>query len=313
MTSVEHDHPGLLHDAFVYGSDAEYADVLAPLLAEAVDAGDHVVSVVPSGKAVLLHDALGATAAGVTWIDADDWYRHPVRTIASYDATLRVLPAGMPAFVVGEVRFGGTADEWAAWTRYEAALNRSLDRHEAWVVCPYDTRELPASVVDDAARTHPTLVDGNGRRPSGRYANPEWLLGELAPPIVAPLHAPDLEIVRVHSIRDGRRAFAAIVAASGFDGERVHELTVAISEVLTNAIVHAGSAASLRVWVDDRSLQCVVDDDGPGNVDPLLGLQPPRPGAVGSYGLWLTRQVFDSVTFGPSPTGGLRVLLVADR
>ena len=54
------------------------------------------------------------------------------------------------------------------------------------------------------------------------------------------------------------------------------------SELVTNAIVHAHSAARLRISIGDGLARIEVTDDGQG--DPMLR----DPGPEGGYGLWLT-------------------------
>ena len=299
-----------VHEAFVYEGDDDYVGVLVPLMTAALAADSRVIAVVPPRSAGLLRCALGDTAAGARWVDARDWYRRPSRTIAGYARTLAELPAGASAFVIGEVPFGDAPDR-LAWTRYEAALNRALDRHAAHVVCPYDARALPSAVTHDARRTHPHLQGGDGSRPSGAYVEPEDLLRELARPVVAPAGPPDVVVDLDGSIAVARRAFAAAAMVWGLTAGRADELSLAVSEVVTNAVVHGGGVASLRVWCR-HDLTCVVDDGGAGNDDPLLGYVPPLPGSLGGYGLWVTRQLFDRTELGRSPAGGLRVLLAVD-
>ena len=91
-----------------------------------------------------------SAAAQVTFVDAREWYRRPGRTITRYDDVLTALE-GRKAFVVGEVEFGTTPREWAAWTRYESVLNGVLAHHTARVICPYDGRRLPSMVTEAPA------------------------------------------------------------------------------------------------------------------------------------------------------------------
>lgn len=66
-----------------------------------------------------------------------------------------------------------------------------------------------------------------------------------------------------------RRALAAVAAAAGAAGERLDEIRLAVSEALTNAVVHAyrnGEAGSLHVTaaVASGELWVLVGDDGRG-------------------------------------------------
>jgi len=300
----------LEHEAFVYSSDDEYVSTLAPLIEAAVNAGDEVIVVVPTANERLLRAALTVAAHRVSWIDAAEWYRHPARTISAYDRALRELRPGCAAFVIGEVQFGTTETEWAEWTRYESVLNRVLERYPARVICPYDARALAPAVVADASRTHPTLVGIDARRPSVAFVEPEVFVTPL-PPARSNGDVFEATIVGARSVRDGRRLFTEVARDVGFADERVDELAVAVSEVLTNAVVHGGGRATMRVSAERHEVLCVVADEGAGADDPLLGFRAPNGMSEGGYGLWFARQTFDRVEIERSAAGGLVVHLVA--
>lgn len=310
MTLLDHQRSRSLdHDAFVYDTDDAYVSTLVPLMRRAIAAGDTVMSVVPAHNAALLRHALGADADEVGFVAADQWYDHPVTTIARYDEVLRRQPAGVSAFVVGEVQFGDHQSDWTAWTRYEAALNEVLKHHDARVICPYDARSLPAPVLDHARCTHPHLVTATGAEASAEYLAPEELFALLPPTVEIPSDPPALDLAVDTNLRAARRAFVDVANACGIAPLVVADLTLALSEVLSNAIEHGGGAARLRVWTADGGLTCVVDDTGPGIDDPLLGYSGPPAGSASGYGTWIARRHFRHSEFLRSPAGGLSVML----
>jgi anti-sigma regulatory factor (Ser/Thr protein kinase) len=297
------------HDAFIYDSDERYLASLVPLIEEAHLAGDTVLAVVPRHNAALLRSALGDGAGTTEFVEAETWYEHPIATIAAYDAILRGLPAGTRAFVVGEVQFGPTEADWTAWTRYESALNTALHRYDARVICPYDARVLPARVVEDARRTHPYLLAATDATRSDGYLDARTLFPLLPSTVAVPAATPDVDLLVDGRLRTARRAFAAVAAAAGFDADSTHDLTLAVNELLTNAVTHGGGAARLRAWSSGPDLTCIVDDAGSGVDDPLIGYAGPPPGSARGYGAWLARRLFDRSEFLRSPAGGLTVLL----
>lgn len=303
----------LEHEAFIYGSVDDYVNVLAPLLVDAVESGQEAFGVVPARNAHLLRDAVGAAADHVQWLDSQEIYEHPARTIARYDATLRGLAPGAKAFVIGEIQFGATELDRLTWTRYEATAGRVLDHHRARVICPYDRQALAASVIADVWRTHPRVREGVGWEPSGQFVDPARLLRALPPVADLPARPADVELLDERSARAARRAFVTLASDWGLPPEQVDDLTVGVNEVVTNAIVHGGGAASLRLWCDDGTLTCSVEDRGRGVDDPFLGFRPPVTDAEGGFGLWLARQVFDRSHITLSPLGGLQVILAVDR
>ena len=71
--------------------------------------------------------------------------------------------------IIGEVLRPAAISEWHA---YEAKVSVALASEPVSFICAYDTSELPADVVADAASTHPLLRTTAGVRPSPRYAGP---------------------------------------------------------------------------------------------------------------------------------------------
>lgn len=311
MTDVGHGAGSFDHDAFVYSSDDEFVAGLVPACAAALASGGHVLAVVPEANAQILASGLGADAARTSFLAAEDFYHHPVEAIGEYDRLLRALPFGTRGFVVGEVQFGESQRERRSWTRYESALNRALESHDAHLVCPYDARTLPTSLVDAARRTHPHVLGPTGRTESPLYAEPEVLLPLLTLTWDAPMQPPDVDLVVKGSTDAARRAFRRAALVAGFDPGRVEELTLALNEVVTNAIVHGGGQAHLRTWISPEGVTCAIDDEGPGLDDALLGYRPPPPDAEGGYGLWMARKMFDDFEARRAPGGGLAVVLEA--
>lgn len=298
----------LHHEAFVYSSDSEYAATLAPLVGDALDSGCEVLAVVSPLNAGLLQDALGPRALETRWIDATAWYRKPVGTIAGYDAILRNLAPGTPAFVIGEVQFGADERSHLEWARYESLLNEVLAHYRARVICPYDTRVLPPAVVDHAARTHPRLVMDGTVRPSATYSPPETWLRERAVAARIPVRPADVELDADLTPLAARRALETVARRRGTSEVRITEMRLGISEVVTNAFVHGAAPVRLRLW-SVPELVCAVEDGGHGVTDPLLGFRPPESHSTSGRGLWLARQAFDHVELDVSALGGLLVYL----
>ncbi|HEX7297448.1 MAG TPA: sensor histidine kinase [Solirubrobacteraceae bacterium] len=280
----------LRHDAFVYDSDEDFVARIAPFVEDGLEAGDAAVVVATRHNCRLLRDALDGGSSQVTFVDRDEFYLRPAAVIAGYDKTLReLLGGGAPAVrVIGEVQFGTTPREWDEWTAYESILNRAFAERRAWIVCPYDARVLPESVVHQAAHTHPEMLGATGE-PSPHYHDPEELVRALTP---APAALPDLRPVAIDA--DGRGFRAQLRRELGEDGipeAEAERMVLAAGEVLANAHRHGHGAATLRVGrVDDRFV-CEISDHGPGLDDPLAGYLPPHHAHANGAGLWVARQL----------------------
>jgi serine/threonine-protein kinase RsbW/stage II sporulation protein AB (anti-sigma F factor) len=85
-----------------------------------------------------------------------------------------------------------------------------------------------------------------------------------------------------------RAEIAVVAARCGLAEEEIHNVRLAVSEVVTNAIVHgyAESSGEVRIqaFAEDGELQIVVADDGPGMAprveSPGLGLGLPLAATV---------------------------------
>ncbi|WP_229071905.1 ATP-binding protein [Actinoplanes sp. DH11] len=97
--------------------------------------------------------------------------------------------------------------------------------------------------------------------------------------------------------------------------DRRHGYVLAVNEVITNVVLHAGGNGRLVLRVEDGSVWCVVTDSGPGIPGGYLDTpQAPEAFEVGGRGLWLAHQLCDEVTTATGPIGtsiGLRLSLGA--
>jgi anti-sigma regulatory factor (Ser/Thr protein kinase) len=101
-----------------------------------------------------------------------------------------------------------------------------------------------------------------------------------------------------------RHAVTECAAGSGLSGQRLEDFALAVNELVTNAVRHAGGQGRVRLWrVDDR-LCCEVTDHGPGipvhRVEPRT---PPPAFATDGRGLWLVNQLCDEVRIATGPAG----------
>jgi anti-sigma regulatory factor (Ser/Thr protein kinase) len=244
-------------------------------------------------------DSLGSDEGSVSFFFADDWYVQPSQTIAAWQ---RLLIEGAAngvdhTRIVGEVRFGATADLQTSWTRYESALNAVFEHTPAWIVCPYDARALPADVIDQAWRTHPTMWNST-RLKSDRYELPARLLAEIAEPGRAVTGPPSLELFIDDQLSDLRGSVRALAHEADLPRARVEELVLAVTELAGNTVRHAGGGGRLALWITPQGVVCEVTDQGGGVQDPLAGFVPPEPSASAGMGLWIARQLSDSFAIG---------------
>jgi len=105
-----------------------------------------------------------------------------------------------------------------------------------------------------------------------------------------------------------RSAVAAHGSELGLDEQRVADLVLVAQELAANSVRHGGTTAAtpatLRLWrVDDRVV-CQVTDGGTGMADPgAVGVQRVAAGASAGRGLWIVRQLAESVDIRSAPDG----------
>lgn len=114
---------------------------------------------------------------------------------------------------------------------------------------------------------------------------------------------------RAGNIVPMRRLVVAYAADCGASGRQCDNVALAVTEALTNAVLHAYAdrdvpgEMTLDASRHDRSLDVEVSDDG-------VGMVPRREASPGlGLGLGLMKRVSDqlSITSGPPGTPGLRV------
>jgi anti-sigma regulatory factor (Ser/Thr protein kinase) len=122
-------------------------------------------------------------------------------------------------------------------------------------------------------------------------------------------HRDEITMVR-HDVSDR-------LAAAGLTGDRLQGFVLAVNEVVTNVVLHAGGQGRIVLWLAGGSAWCAVTDSGPGIPARYLST-PEVPGAfeVGGRGIWLAYQLCDEVTVTTGPAGttvGLRIALPSER
>ncbi|WP_328584213.1 ATP-binding protein [Streptomyces sp. NBC_00370] len=120
--------------------------------------------------------------------------------------------------------------------------------------------------------------------------------------------------------RDSRPLLAAEArdAAYGFlagldpipSTRTAQNLVLVVSELVTNALRHAGAVTSMRLRADRRSLQITVDDPSPAPPEDRV---PDITGRDGGFGWPMIKMLAQKVTVLPGPGGGKTISAVLAR
>jgi anti-sigma regulatory factor (Ser/Thr protein kinase) len=286
-----------VHEALLYRDSVSYLAGTVPFLVEALSQGTPALVAVPRANGDLLRGELGHDAERIRILDMTIDGRNPSRIIPAVLHAFVEEHAGRPVAIIGEPIWPGRTEvEYPACVQHEALINTVFAKTGGAILCPYDTRGLEPEVLADAARTHPVLVVGGGRKQDSRmYTEPVEVVAHFNRPLVEP--GPVVPVFAFHSIDDllPLRGFVGKCAlATGLTSDRVVDLQVAANELATNTIRHAGGNGSARVWVEGDHVVCDITDRGHIG-DPLAGRIPPPVNSEGGRGLLLTNYLCDLV------------------
>ena len=295
---------GFLHDALLYSGDSDYIEGTEPFIRAGLAADEPILVVVQPDKIALLRDAIGRDADSIVFKSMNEIGRNPGRIIAEWrDFVAQHATSTRSVRGIGEpVWPQRSPDELTECHQHESLLNVAFAEGTPWsLLCPYDVDALESSIVDDARRTHPYLVEGGER---SRNADFDAHTADIW--LNAPLPAPPSHALRVSfdfdSLRTLRESLLRVAIDAGMSELRVADLVLAVNEIASNSVAHGGGSGTLSIWTDQRSLICDVHDDG-HFADPLAGRRRPETNEAGGRGLWLANQLSDLTQLRRTETG----------
>ncbi|MEU8260132.1 ATP-binding protein [Micromonospora sp. NPDC048999] len=127
-----------------------------------------------------------------------------------------------------------------------------------------------------------------------------------APRTVVPIEPSHLiaEAFDRAQVTELRHAVTSCAHAAGLHGQRLDDFVLAVNELITNAVRHGGGQGWLRVWRQAGELVCEVADHGQGiSVRRLSDRSRPAPDTAGGWGLWLARELSDTMVVATGETG----------
>jgi anti-sigma regulatory factor (Ser/Thr protein kinase) len=298
------------HEALMYAGEDDFVGQLAPFIRDSVDADEPILVMVTPDKAERLRAAVGDTD-GVEYADMRTIGRNPARIIPAWRDFAgrhdgrRLRGIGEPIWADRD------PDELLECQHHESLLNRAFAEAEGFrLVCPYDTSTLPDSVIEEARRSHPTVMSGGEVTVSETYRGHEkagHAFGDRLsePPTMRHLLRFErftLSAVRVFAERRAARA--------GLSKQRKDDAVLAVNEVASNSVLYGGGHGVVRSWRQGDSLIFEVSDRGRIQ-EPLVGRMRPDLGKGGGHGLWLVNQLCELVQVRSSVAGTVVRLHIA--
>jgi anti-sigma regulatory factor (Ser/Thr protein kinase) len=288
------------HAALFYHGPGDYLPALSRVITASRARGDALFIAVPGDRVPLVRGMLGAESASVTLADMTELGRNPARIIPAL-LTYAGEHRGQRACSIAEpVWPGRTPAELLEAAKHEALVNLAFRDRPVTVICPYDAARLPGSVLDEAACTHPAVLQDEHEKASDRYRGPD-----LPPRCNRALPRPpaDAEVLGYSNDLHPVRTFVESWAErAGLARERTSDLVLAISELAANTLDHTIGGGTVRVWRTPEEIICQVADSG-RITDPLARHRLPPRDRLGGRGLWLVNQVCDLVQARTGRTG----------
>lgn len=301
--------PGFRHDALLYSGEDAFHDEISAFITDAV-AADEPVLVASSGDKI---ERLAPLASDdlVAFVDMDEVGRNHARIADVWQGFVDAHP-GRVMRGVGEPITPARArgDGLADYQHGEALVNAAFAGTAGlWLRCPYDVSVLPGTVIDEARRSHPWVVEAGATAKSASYdvalGAAAVLDAPLPPPAAPPAH---------HALRPGRlaalRAFVRSEVAATLTPDRTDDLVLAVNEVGCNSLMYAGGGADVLLWRTPDAVHCEIRDAGI-LTDAMVGRVRPDAGEHAERGMWIVNQVCDFVQLRSSPVGStirLRIL-----
>jgi anti-sigma regulatory factor (Ser/Thr protein kinase) len=288
--------PGFHHEALLYADEDAFLTGTVPFLEEGLRRGERMLVAVGADRIGAIVAALDRGADRVQFADMARLGRNPARISSAWRDFIGAHAPDRPVRGIGEpVWAGRTPAELVECQRHEAVLNLAFASTPAFrLLCPYDTRRLPAAVIAEARCSHPRLTGRARPVLSVDFRGLDAIAGPFADPLPAPPARAEAYGFDAHRLPFLREVVAAHATLAGLSPRRARDLAFAVNEATTNSIRHGGGRGVLRLWTEDQAVVCEVRD--PGRFDePLAGRLRPTGNSMGGWGLWLANQLCELV------------------
>ncbi len=291
------------HASLFYDGPRHYAAEAGGFLREGLERGHRGLVMAPSRRVDLLRSALGADADEVTFVEDTTAYA-PQWNVYRVLLDFAARAPDVRSCVIAEQELSDRIPaELVDYQRLEAAINVVFADSDVDLLCPYDAGSLAPHLLDIGLHTHGALRADGGLSPNAGFDDPLDMLDGLATVVPPPPEATTIDCSSPADIARARRLVRARGAEAGLDTDVVADVALAVTEVLTNALLHGEPPALFHVYDEADTWVCHVHDKGREPMDPTTGLVPPAGLSDHGYGLWLARQLCAAVDVGNNHSG----------
>ena len=288
------------HLALIYHGLDDFVGRVSAYVRGGLALDESVLVLASQQKVERVRDALGPDAAAVEFADAEAGYHPQLR--ATYECLHYIQrQQGRRSRVVAEQALGRRSPvEVADYLRMESAANVVYQPYPVEILCPYDAAALRSELVEACRRTHAELLEDTGARPSALFIDPHQFIPDSTEVPEPPVSAPTIECLIGADVPAARHFTREEVRRAGLPEDVVDDVVIAVSELVANALTHGRPPARLSVYTEHPPgqspvLVCHVRDEGGLPLDALAGYAPPMDLGTSGRGLWMARQLCDSV------------------
>lgn len=288
----------LRHSVAFHDTEAELMGQLVPVVAAAVDAGEPLAFALrpTTEKALRAAVECPSDALGLARPDGPDGPSG--QTLAArWARELRELTASGRRHVSVVTEHWGAFDgaDGGFWTELDAAANIALSNLPVSMTCFFPAYPLHGSVLDGALRNHRSVLRKGLLCDNDAYLAPLDVLHATPAPAPLVLGPPDeRRTFGAWALNEVRDTVEAAMLAAGFGRDRAEDVVLAVNEIATNAVEHGPGDAELCVWTAADGFVVEVHNQGVLH-NPLPGLTAPHPAEPRGRGVWIARQLCDSL------------------
>ncbi len=286
--------PGFRHEALLYRGEEAFVDVVLPYLETGLENGEPVLVVTSSTRTESLRRALGSRARAVDFEDMCRVGANPARILPLWRRFLDEHKGRLSGIRgVGEpITPTRSPAELVECQIHEALLNVAFAGDPGFLLaCPYDTTALSPDVIAEAGRSHPHLT-----RDGATAASPDYAPGVSAfrTPLPSPPAGAATMSFGAGDHRAVRRWLSRRLSEQGMATTRGDEMVLAAHEVVVNSVMHGAGNGLVRLWREEDTMICDVEDLG-WVADAMIGRREPPVTATNGRGLWLANHLCDLV------------------
>ena len=252
------------HEAFMWRDADDYASVLTPFVEEGLGAGEAVMVVVVRRHANWLRESLGSQARKVKFVDMAKLGRNPARIIPAWQKFVDQHSGyGRPVRGIGEPIWAGRRpEEILECQLHEALLNVAVDpKIPLWLICPYDLGGLDPSIISEAHRSHPAVMEGDRYHGNAQYGGREHVEAMVSAELPELDGEPKEYSFTSEAVDRVFNIVTLDVYGSGLWSDKVTDLAATSRRLATCSLRRGASEGTIRIWDLPYALICEVSDD----------------------------------------------------